>query len=292
MGLGGGAGHGGSKLGLERRYFLLTLLAVAGCGRKRGVTLPPPVSAVVGAREYGLASWYGHPYHGRRTSNGEIYDMRLMTAAHLRLPFGTWLRVTNRRNKKWVDVRVNDRGPFVKNRIIDLSQAAAEEIEMIGAGVERVVVEVIAKPGPGPPGEVRDRERGRPASETAEAGEGRAAAEREASGQRGEAGSEQVSEPPAAPIAEGGCEPGPYYGVQVGAFGVRENAERARLKMSERYGAAVIVVRRPADGPLYRVVLGPAAGFDDARSLFERLRREDVSGFVTLISEMDARDCL
>ena len=279
MGLGGGAGQGGSKLGRERRYFLLTLLAAAGgCGRKRGITLPPPVSAVLGAREYGLASWYGHPYHGRRTSNGEIYDMRLMTAAHLRLPFGTWLRVTNRRNKKWVDVRVNDRGPFVKNRIIDLSQAAAEEIEMIGAGVERVVVEVIAKPGP--PGEVRDRERGRPASETAAAREG------------GEAEPEPIPEREAAPIAEGGCEPGPYYGVQVGAFGVRENAEKARLKMSERYGAAVIVARRPADGPLYRVVLGPAAGFDDARSLFERLRRDDVSGFVTLISAIDARNCL
>ena len=278
MGLGGGAGHGGTGIGRDRRYFLLTLLAVAGCGRKRGVTLPPPVSAVVGAREYGLASWYGHPYHGRRTSNGEIYDMRLMTAAHLRLPFGTWLRVTNRRNKKWVDVRVNDRGPFVKNRIIDLSQAAAEEIEMIGAGVERVVVEVIAKPGP--PGEVRDRERGRPASETAAAREG------------GEAEPEPIPEREAAPIAEGGCEPGPYYGVQVGAFGVRENAEKARLKMSERYGAAVIVARRPADGPLYCVVLGPAAGFDDARSLFERLRRDDVSGFVTLISAIDARNCL
>ena len=62
--------------------------------------------------------------------------------------------------------------------------------------------------------------------------------------------------------------------------------------MSERYRAAVIVARRPADGPLYRVVLGPAAGFDDARSLFERLRRDDVSGFVTLISAIDARDCL
>ena len=283
LGLGGGAGHGGTGIGRDRRCFLLTLLAaVGGCGRKRGVTLPPPVSAVVGAREYGLASWYGHPYHGRRTSNGEIYDMRLMTAAHLRLPFGTWLRVTNRRNKKWVDVRVNDRGPFVKNRIIDLSQAAAEKIEMIGAGVERVVVEVIAKPGPGL--EVRDRDR--PASETAEAREGREAEE------RGEAEPEPIPEREAAPIAEGGCEPGPYYGVQVGAFGVRENAEQARLKMSERYGAAVIVVRRPADGPLYRMVLGPAAGFDDARSLFERLRREDVSGFVTLISEMEARDCL
>ena len=86
----------------------------------------------------GTASWYGEPYHGRRTSNGEIYNMWTLTAAHKTLPFGTWVRVVNTENDREISVRINDRGPFVKGRIIDLSRKAAEALGMLGSGTAQV----------------------------------------------------------------------------------------------------------------------------------------------------------
>jgi rare lipoprotein A len=103
----------------------------------------PPAPAPVGYSEEGNASWYGAPFNGRRASNGEIYDMNKLTAAHRTLPFETVVRVTNLNNGKTTTVRITDRGPFVDNRIIDLSQAAAREIESIGPGVVPVRLEVL-----------------------------------------------------------------------------------------------------------------------------------------------------
>jgi rare lipoprotein A len=103
----------------------------------------PPAPAPVGYSEEGNASWYGVPFNGRRASNGEIYDMNKLTAAHRTLPFETVVRVTNLNNGKTTTVRITDRGPFVDNRIIDLSQAAAREIESIGPGVVPVRLEVL-----------------------------------------------------------------------------------------------------------------------------------------------------
>jgi rare lipoprotein A len=94
--------------------------------------------------EQGFASWYGVPYHGRRAANGEIYDMYKMTAAHRTLPFNTVVRVTNLTNMQTVDVRITDRGPFVEDRIIDLSLAAARAIDMVMTGTARVRVETIS----------------------------------------------------------------------------------------------------------------------------------------------------
>jgi len=102
--------------------------------------------------EQGEASWYGVPFHGRQASNGEIYDMNKLTAAHRTLPFETMVRVTNERNGRSTVVRITDRGPFVNNRIIDLSYAAAREIESIGPGVVPVRLEVLStgiNPGAG-----------------------------------------------------------------------------------------------------------------------------------------------
>jgi rare lipoprotein A len=98
--------------------------------------------------EEGVASWYGVPFNGRRTSNGEIYDMHEFTAAHRTLPFGAVVRVTNLRNGKQTEVRINDRGPFVADRVIDLSLSAAQAIEMIGPGTAQVRLEVIGGPNP------------------------------------------------------------------------------------------------------------------------------------------------
>jgi rare lipoprotein A len=99
-----------------------------------------------GYQETGLASWYGHPYHGRPAANGEIYDMEKLVAAHRTLPFDTWVRVYDLDNDKSVEVRIIDRGPFVDGRIIDLSHAAAQAIALIGPGIARVRMEVIEVP--------------------------------------------------------------------------------------------------------------------------------------------------
>ncbi len=110
---------------------------------------PAPTPAPAGYTEEGNASWYGEPFHGRRASNGEIYDMYKLTAAHRTLPFETMVRVTNMNNGKFTVVRITDRGPFVDNRIIDLSLAAAREVDSVGPGVVPVRVEVLS-PGVDP----------------------------------------------------------------------------------------------------------------------------------------------
>jgi len=131
--------------------FVFTLAAslslFTGCARKTSARVPSPVKpARVGETQTGIASWYGVPYHGRRSANGEIYDMERLTAAHRTLPFDTWVEVTNLSNNKRVDVRITDRGPFVNGRIIDLSLAAAREIDLVTAGIVRVRIKVIRKP--------------------------------------------------------------------------------------------------------------------------------------------------
>lgn len=97
----------------------------------------------VGTKIRGLASYYADDYNGKPTSNGEIFDMYGLTCAHKTLPFQTWLEVKNLSNSKTVIVRVNDRGPFIEGRIIDLSYGAAKEIGMLGSGVEEVEITVI-----------------------------------------------------------------------------------------------------------------------------------------------------
>ena len=119
-----------------------TPAAPSAAAAKRNRRDVPPAQA--GYTEEGNASWYGNPFHGRRASNGEIYDMYKLTAAHRTLPFETMVRVTNLSNGKSTVVRITDRGPFVDNRIIDLSMAAAREIESIGPGVVAVRVEVLS----------------------------------------------------------------------------------------------------------------------------------------------------
>ncbi len=96
--------------------------------------------------EVGLASWYGMPYHGRRTSSGEVYDMYQLTAAHRDIPLGNWVEVTNLANARSLTVRINDRGPFVEGRIIDLSYAAASLLGITGLGVVPVRVRLAQAP--------------------------------------------------------------------------------------------------------------------------------------------------
>ena len=128
------------------------MLVTAGCAHHNSVRLPGPAAAArIGSTETGTASWYGVPYHGRPSASGEIFDMETLTAAHRTLPFQTWVEVTNLSNGKQVDVRITDRGPFVRGRIIDLSMAAARNLDMVRAGTARVRLKVIAPPPGNPP---------------------------------------------------------------------------------------------------------------------------------------------
>lgn len=137
---------------MRSRSLPLLVLAVlfAACASPRGAAIAP-VAPVVGAEQRGLASWYGHPYHGRRTASGEVYDMHRMTAAHRTLPFGTWIEVENLDNRRAVRVRVNDRGPFIDGRIVDLSRAAAVKVDGIAAGVFPARLRVVPPPSASTP---------------------------------------------------------------------------------------------------------------------------------------------
>src|SRR6185369_14862338 len=125
------------------RWVQLALLAALlyACSTTHRVTPP-----IVGGHQEGVASWYGPGFHGKRTANGEVYDQYELTAAHQTLPLGTRVMVTSLTNGRAVEVRVNDRGPFVGGRVIDLSYAAASVIGMIGPGVMPVRVEILEQP--------------------------------------------------------------------------------------------------------------------------------------------------
>lgn len=150
-----------------RHLFLGSLISLlfVGCASHHPIArapAPPPASSPAPAAprtppprvpagtfvEEGLASWYGVPYHGRRAANGEIYDMYKMTAAHRTLPFESVVRVTNLKNGRTTEVRITDRGPFVEQRVIDLSLAAARALDMVATGVAPVRVELLAGSNP------------------------------------------------------------------------------------------------------------------------------------------------
>ena len=105
-----------------------------------------PLPDSKGFRQRGIASWYGKNFHGKKTSNGEIYDMYAMTAAHKTLPLGTYVRVKHLENKKELEVRINDRGPFVRGRIIDLSYRAAKLLGIVGPGTADVEIVALGTP--------------------------------------------------------------------------------------------------------------------------------------------------
>jgi rare lipoprotein A len=199
--------------------------------RTAHVPRTPSAPAPVVNNEEGLASWYGHPYHGRPAANGEIYDMEQLTAAHRTLPFETWVRVHNLDNGKTVDVRITDRGPFVDGRVIDLSHAAARSVEMIGPGTARVRLEILTLPAALAPAR---------------------------------------------------------FAVQVGAFQSRENAERLRIQMENKYGVARLV-QRAGNPVLWRVLVGQESSPAGAAALAARIKAEtgEVSaGFVVRVDSV------
>ena len=137
--------------GFAPTFALIALISLlTSCASEPARTAPgraseaaPKLAAAANGSQVGVASWYGGKFHGRTTASGEPYDMHAMTAAHPSLPFGTKVRVTNLENGRTVVLRINDRGPFAKRRIIDVSRHAAEHLGFRDAGLAKVRVEVI-----------------------------------------------------------------------------------------------------------------------------------------------------
>ena len=222
----------------------------------------PPFYDVLGKRYHvlpsssgyvarGIASWYGRDFHGLATSSGETYNMNAMTAAHTTLPLPTWVEVTNLVNGKRVVVKVNDRGPFVDNRLIDLSYAAATQLDMVGTGTTRVEVRAIPAPGAAP-GAAPPRD----AAVVAAAG--------------------TVASPqPAVGAASASVE---RMFVQVGAFSQQDNAEKLVARLRASGFSNPTVVSEPDQRRMHRVWLGPIQDSQEFDALNARLRAIGVSG--------------
>jgi rare lipoprotein A len=220
----------------------------------------PPFYSVAGRRytllasadgyvERGVASWYGPDFHGGRTATGELYDMYGMTAAHKTLPIPCYARVTNLSNGRSVIVRINDRGPFVADRLIDLSYTAAAKLDMIRNGTAFVQVQTIAEPQP-------------------------------ADVAPGAIASPVLIPPPASPPAQN--MPGPQlapaqFFIQVGAYGQAENARRAIQRLRDA-GLPVLAPGADPGKPLQRVRVGPLSSVEEFDALMSRLNALGFSG--------------
>lgn len=238
--------HGPKTNPVPRRLLILCMLLMSAlilsaCGGKkswrkggtpgtkpytiRGKTYYPLKSAH-GFVEEGVASWYGPGFHGKKTANGERYNQYAMTAAHKILPLGTTVTVTNLDTRKSITVRVNDRGPFVDDRVIDLSRKGAEQIGMIAKGTARVRVQT------------------------------------------------QGSSPQ---IRDDGDIDGSFF-IQVGAFGVEENAHKLVQQLKAK-GLTARSVRRENNN-LWNVQVGPWNDLFSAEKALPRLLRDFKSAFV------------
>lgn len=215
-----------------------------------GVTYTP-LADTSGYRERGIASWYGKKFHGKRTSSGEPYDMYAMTAAHKTLPLPSYVRVRNLQNDRSVVVRVNDRGPFLHNRLIDLSYAAAARLGILGTGTGVVEVEAV---GPDEPS--TQVVKTYPLQIVAPA-----------------VAAEEISAAPAPPT-------NPKLYLQVGAFAQRDNAVSLRDRLERESLRPIFVQSAQAGGnggtdtaPIYRVRIGPLASVEEGDRLTERAAR-------------------
>jgi len=205
-----------------------------------------PYASLKPYKETGVASWYGRRYHGQKTSTGEVYDMYGMTAAHPILAIPSYVRVTNLKNSKSVVVRVNDRGPFHSDRLIDLSYTAAYKLGVLAGGSTPVLVESIDPAKQAAPIQLAQKVEGAPAAVPV------------------------VSLPPVAAEALPPTQGGHY--VQLGAFSVEENAEhfRGRLKVALAQLADKLQIY-PADG-LFRVRAGPFQNLAEASQIAAEIK--------------------
>ena len=256
-------------------------------------------------RERGHASWYGRKFHGRPTSSGEIYDMYGMTAAHPTLPIPSYVRVTHLRNGRSVVVRVNDRGPFLNRRVIDLTYAAAWRLGYVEAGSAEVEIELlsspgmhgllpqtagrtdgaapraVAGPGPGAPGGASGGAAGAvpapmPMPMLAQAAAERLSVEttiddRPAApvGVEPVAAARAGSAPPPGPAAALAATPGTW--LQFGAYASRDNAEQARARLQREVPWLLVPAELVQSGGSWRVQVGPWDRREDALALADRI---------------------
>ena len=218
-----------------------------------------PMTQLAPYRARGMATWYGRRYHGNRTASGEIYDMYAMTGAHPVLPIPSYARVTNLDNGRSAVVRINDRGPFLDGRLIDLSYAAAYKLDIVRNGSGRVEVEAIL-PGsnPAPPAITAEATPQAPAP--AMPSTAAAALPTDVAAVQ----TTPLPETPAAAQANG------FY-VQLGAFSVRDNAERFLERMRVALAASDASLSIVSSGSLHRVHAGPYASRDGALAAAEQI---------------------
>ncbi|MEQ1886265.1 MAG: septal ring lytic transglycosylase RlpA family protein [Bryobacteraceae bacterium] len=268
--------------GTVRAYFAIAMIAVFGaasCGKKHARVSTPRAPAKIGEQETGIASWYGVPYHGRRTASGEVYDMEQLTAAHKKLPFQTWVEVTNLENGKSVDVRITDRGPFIRGRIIDLSHRAANDIDMLGPGIAKVRLKVIRPPKDlpvAPTPETIPPEAG--ATEATSARSNTPAPAPRDAVYRPDVAAKPESSVSATPSSSTPSSSTPLnaqpsrgrFAVQAGAFSDKVRAESLRSQMADIYMDARVV----PSGRLWKVLVGSQLTQDQASSLATKVRRE------------------
>ena len=271
-------------------FVLVTLVAmfVAGCGHRAARVNAPLAPARVGSTETGVASWYGVPYDGRRAASGEVYDMRQLTAAHRSLPFQTWVEVTNLSNGKQVDVRINDRGPFVKGRIVDLSQAAARDIDMLRAGTARVRLKVIPSPNPSPSTPPREPVEVTPAPSSAPTTPDTEPpiAPAEPPVTVPPVTTPPPVSPPAVTTPATTAPPTASYAVQAGAFSDPAHAESLRAALQNLFAEARLAPSTGRTPPLWRVIVGHAMTREQAAELAIRVRREAGTAIVVLEPEL------
>jgi rare lipoprotein A len=204
-----------------------------------GQTFVPQTSLEEEYRQKGRASWYGKKFHGARTANGEIYDMHQMTAAHPTLPLPSYAKVTNLANGKSVVVRVNDRGPFLRNRIIDLSYAAAFQLDYIKNGSADVLVEKMT------PDDIAQYQAEKNGAQLAKA--------------KGQVEQVAFSAPSAlVPVSRT-----PLY-LQIGAFGSKTNAEALVSQVAVKHRDLGKASQILSESGLHRVLVGPFASLDQA----------------------------
>lgn len=240
-------------------YCLLGLILLSSCSTSTKpppspvISYPPgvkpycvlgkcyfPLLSAEGYVEEGIASWYGPQFHGKKTSSGEIFDMNGMTAAHKTLPLGTYVRVTRLDNGRWIIVRINDRGPFVGDRIIDLSRRAAEELGMIPNGTARVRIEAL-----------------QPATLI----------------QYAKNQYRWIPEPVPSPWQG-------LFEIQVAAFENKQNAYKFRDSLIKRHPDAGIETYYFGGKMLYRVKIGKFSDLHRAREFLETIRAEFPGAFV------------
>ena len=212
-------------------------------------THPALLSALEVYKNGVTASYYAEDFHGKRTSNGERFNMYDYTCAHKSLPFGTVLRVTNLSNGKTCDVRVNDRGPFVATREIDLSKAAAVKLDMIGSGTAKVKLEIVTR------------------GADTKLSQQTAASASKIMAKLGGNHSTSSSKTSTTPKKTANLAPGTYWDIQLGAFSSKENAKEFARKLS-RAGFKDIVLQTSASKGITRVAIKkvPASKVTDTQN--------------------------